>query len=303
MQLAYLRETRRGKPAAALRRSNGEYLDIAAAIEKWVKASGGESSVSFNNPSPLDFALVALETVTALRLATSELEDSAFTDCLYPSSSALIAPIPRPNRILAIGRNYGAHALELGNAVPEEPIVFMKPGSCVIGPGDSIVIPDGVGRVDFEAELAVVIGKGGKDISEENALSHVTAYTIFNDVTARDKQRAAQEKKHPWFLAKSLDTFGPLGPFLVTVDEIADPHNLQITLKVNGETKQDGSTEGMNFRIPYLIAYLSRWFKLEPGDIIATGTPAGVGPIVPGDSLEIEITGLGKLTNDIIAGT
>lgn len=300
MQLAYLKETRRGRPGAALRRGNGEFLDIAAAVEKWVRASGGQPSLAFNNPAPLDFALVSLETVSALRLAARELGDDAFTDCLYPADAPLLPPIPRPNRILAIGRNYGEHAKELGNAVPEEPIVFMKASSCVIGPEEAIVIPEGVGRVDFEAELAVVIGKGGKNIAEADALSHICAYTIFNDVTARDKQRAAQEKKHPWFLAKSLDTFGPLGPYLVTPDEIPDPHNLRITLKVNGETRQDGSTSDMIFSIPALIAYLSRWLTLEPGDLIATGTPPGVGPIIPGDVVGIEIPGLGTLRNSVV---
>lgn len=301
MQLAYLKETRRGTPRAALRRSSGEYLEIVAAIEKWVRASGGQPTLAFNNPTPLDFALLPLETVTSLRLAATELGDEAFADCLYPADTPLIAPIPRPNRILAIGRNYGEHARELGNAVPEEPIVFMKASSCVIGPEEAIVIPEGVGRVDFEAELAVVIGKGGRNISEANALSHIAAYTIFNDVTARDKQRAAQEKKHPWFLAKSLDTFGPMGPYLVTADEIPNPHDLRITLKVNGETRQDGSTADMIFPIPCLIAYLSRWFALEPGDLIATGTPPGVGPVLPGDALEIEISGLGVLRNVVQA--
>ena len=300
MRLAYLKETRRGKPATALVQSDGSLLDVIGVMEAWGKQfQGDDRPFAFGDPSPLEIALIAAATTQTLQTGRTFLGESEWQSFVYPADAPLLPPIPRPNRILAIGRNYGEHAKELGNAVPEEPIVFMKASSCVVGPDAPIVIPDGVGRVDFEAELAIIIGKGGKNILEEDALAHIAAYTIFNDVTARDRQRAAQEKKHPWFLAKSLDTFGPLGPYLVTADEIPAPHNLPITLTVNGETRQEGNTGDMIFPIPYLISYLSRWMALEPGDLIATGTPPGVGPIVPGDTVEITIPGLGILRNPV----
>ena len=302
MRLAYLKQTRRGAAATALVQPDGQFLDIVGVMEAWGREVQGDTpSFAFGAPTPFEISLMAEATQKTLEIGKNFLGETKAGDCLYPSDAPLLAPISRPNRILAIGRNYGEHAKELGNAVPEEPIVFMKASSCVVGPDAPILIPEGVGRVDFEGELAIVIGRGGKNIAEADAMNHIAAYTIFNDVTARDRQRAAQEKKHPWFLAKSLDTFGPLGPFLVTADAVPDPHNLQIILTVNGETKQNGSTGAMIFSLPYLIAYLSRWMALEPGDVIATGTPPGVGPIVPGDTVEITISGLGTLRNPVIA--
>jgi 5-oxopent-3-ene-1,2,5-tricarboxylate decarboxylase / 2-hydroxyhepta-2,4-diene-1,7-dioate isomerase len=217
-------------------------------------------------------------------------------------SPALLAPIPRPNRILAIGRNYAEHAKELGNAVPDEPVVFLKSSTSVIGPEIAIQIPRWVGRVDFEAELLVVLGSGGKNIPESDALSHVVGYTLFNDVTAREKSKQLQSKGHPWFLAKSMDTFGPMGPYLLTPDEVSNPHDLEITLTVNGEIKQQSKTDAMIHTIPKLIAFLSRWFALEKGDVIATGTPPGVGPIVPGDTVSLTIPGFGVLANPVVEG-
>jgi 2-keto-4-pentenoate hydratase/2-oxohepta-3-ene-1,7-dioic acid hydratase in catechol pathway len=213
---------------------------------------------------------------------------------------ALLAPIPRPNRILAIGRNYAEHAKELGNAVPDEPVVFLKASTSVIGPNTPIQIPIWVGRVDFEAELLVVLGSGGKNIAESDALSHVAGYTLFNDVTAREKSKALQAKGHPWFLAKSMDTFGPMGPYLLTPDEVNNPHDIEITLTVNGIIKQQSKTDAMIHTIPKLIAFLSQWFTLEKGDVIATGTPPGVGPIVAGDTVSIAIAGFGTLTNSVL---
>ena len=175
----------------------------------------------------------------------------------------------------------------------------MKASQSVIGPDQEICIPEGVGRVDYEGELLVVLGKGGKNIPESEAMGCVVGYTCFNDVTAREKSKALQSKGHPWFLAKSLDTFGPLGPHLVTVDELPDPSDIGVQLRVNGETKQNGRTSQMIHSIPKLIAYLSGWFALEPGDVIATGTPPGVGPLVVGDLVEVEIEGIGVLRSAV----
>jgi 2-keto-4-pentenoate hydratase/2-oxohepta-3-ene-1,7-dioic acid hydratase in catechol pathway len=222
-------------------------------------------------------------------------------DLLAGDDARLLAPVPRPNRILAIGRNYAEHAREQGAQVAEEPIVFLKASTSVIGPGAAIAIPEWLGRVDFEAELLVVLGRGGRYVSEANAMDLVAGYTVFNDVTAREQQRKDQERKHPWFRSKSMDTFGPMGPYLVTADEVPDPHALRVTCTVNGETRQDDTTGSMVYRIPHLIAFLSRWFALEPGDVIATGTPSGIGPIVPGDVVECTVTGVGTLRNPVFA--
>lgn len=239
---------------------------------------------------------------TAISYAVSSLAMNGEADeAAVPSASRLLAPLPRPNRILAIGRNYAEHAKEQGATVTEEPIVFLKASQSVIAPDEPIRIPEGIGRVDYEAELMVVLGSGGRNIPEAEAMNHVAGYTVFNDVTARTMQKKAQSSNQPWFLSKSLDTFGPMGPYLITADEIPDPHNLRISLTVNGETKQDDTTRSMVFSIPFLIAYLSRFFALEPGDVIATGTPSGIGPIVPGDVVTVTVEGIGTLTNPVEA--
>ncbi|HEY3329580.1 MAG TPA: fumarylacetoacetate hydrolase family protein [Capsulimonadaceae bacterium] len=214
----------------------------------------------------------------------------------------LTAPLPRPNRIFGIGRNYAEHAKETGAEVPtEEPIVFLKASSCVIGSGKAIVYPDYAEQVDFEGELAVVIGMAGKDIARDDAMRHVAGYTIFNDVTERFMQKRDIAKGLPWFRSKSLDTFGPMGPALITPDEIKDPHNLTIRTAVNGEVKQEANTKEMVHRIDKIISYLSHYFALEPGDVIATGTPSGIGPLAVGDVVTVTIEGIGTLSNPVVA--
>lgn len=233
--------------------------------------------------------------------ALKDLERHKALDQIWQEAGVtLAAPLPRPNRILAIGRNYAAHASEMGNEAPTEPIVFQKASSSVIADGRPIVLPPHLGRIDFEGELAVVLGRGGKNVPEAEALSLVAGYTLLNDVTARDEQKRAIAGSLPWFLSKSHDTFCPLGPCLVTADEIPDPHALELTLSVNGEIKQQGSTGAMLFRIPRLIAFLSRQLALEPGDVIATGTPPGVGPLRAGDTVEVRIAEIGTLRNPVI---
>ena len=230
-----------------------------------------------------------------------DLEKARVLDKLWLETGVvLLAPLPSPNRILAIGRNYSEHAKELGSEVPDEPIVFQKASSSVIASGQPIVLPSGIGRVDFEGELAVVIGVGGRNITEAEALSHVAGYTLLNDVTARDAQKRAIAKSLPWFLSKSYDTFGPLGPCIVTPDEIPDPAALMLTLSVNGDVRQQASVSEMLFSIPALIAYLSKHIALAPGDVIATGTPPGVGPLHPGDLVEVRIPEIGTLENPVL---
>jgi 2-keto-4-pentenoate hydratase/2-oxohepta-3-ene-1,7-dioic acid hydratase in catechol pathway len=221
-------------------------------------------------------------------------------DYCLPASTTLACPLPTPNRILAIGRNFADHAKELGNAIPDEPVVFQKANSSIIGPGESIVLPTAIGQVDHEGELLVVIGTGGRDIALDAALGHVAGYSIINDVTARAKSKALQAKGYPWFLAKCRDTFGPIGPVVVSANSLIDQFPLTINVTVNGEVRQHGTTDHMIHDVAALIHYLSTVTELMPGDCIATGTPSGVGPLVAGDSVTVTISGIGTLTNPVI---
>ena len=221
-------------------------------------------------------------------------------DYCLPASTALACPLPSPNRILAIGRNYADHAKELGNAIPDEPVVFQKANSSIIGPGASIVLPTAIGQVDHEGELLVVIGTGGRDIPLETALSHVAGYSIINDVTARAKSKALQAKGYPWFLAKCRDTFGPIGPVVVAASSLAEQFPLTIDVTINGTLRQHGTTDQMIHDVAALIHFLSTVTELMPGDCIATGTPSGVGPLVAGDSVTVIISGIGTLTNSVV---
>lgn len=219
----------------------------------------------------------------------------------------LLAPLLDPPKIVCVGLNYRDHAIETGLAIPASPVLFSKYSSAIVGPDEAVVHPGSelTTRLDYEVELAVVIGIGGKQIPESKALDHVFGYTVANDISARD----LQFQEGQWLKGKTLDTFLPLGPAIVTADEIEDPHRLHIRLDLNGQTMQSSSTEEMIFRIPYLIAYLSKLFTLEPGDLILTGTPAGVGharrpPVYlqPGDIMRAEIDGIGVLENRVTGG-
>ncbi|MBN2090496.1 fumarylacetoacetate hydrolase family protein [candidate division KSB1 bacterium] len=230
----------------------------------------------------------ALQTINELR----PLSDFQITD-----DFTYEIPISRPSKVICLGRNYAAHARESGNEPPSEPIIFAKAPSSLIPHQGTILIPKGIGRVDHEVELAVIIGKTGKSIPESNAMDYVAGYTIVNDVTARDRQFAEIKASQPWFLSKGLDTFGPIGPYLVPKDQIPDPHKLDITLKINGEIKQKSNTSNMIFSIPELIAFISRFMTLNCGDIISTGTPEGISPLKDGDIVEAEIPEIGILRN------
>ena len=212
----------------------------------------------------------------------------------------LLPPLRRPDKIIALARNYAAHAKETGSKVPTEPVVFCKTNHAIIGPDAPIEIPEGIGRVDYEAELAVVIGDTARDVRREDAYRYVAGYTILNDVTARDLQKKATSAAHPWYLSKNIDTFCPIGPCVITPDAVENPMNLAIECQVNGETRQKDRTSSMIFDIPALIEYLSRLVTLEPGDIISTGTPEGIGPLVPGDTVTCIIEGIGELSNPVV---
>ena len=216
----------------------------------------------------------------------------------------LLAPVPNPPRIFGIGVNYADHAAESGTRMRDVPTVFMVLSSAVVGPGAEVVLPPNSAAVDYEAELAVVIGKAGHRIAASEWEEHVFGYTIMNDVSARDVQRATSQ----WSLAKSFPTFAPMGPWVVTKDEIADPHRLGISLTIGGERLQDANTSQMIYKIPALIEYLSGIVPLVVGDVISTGTPAGVGMgrtpqrwLKAGEEMIIEIEEIGELRNPVVA--
>ena len=213
----------------------------------------------------------------------------------YELSELRILPPSCPSKIICVGLNYRDHAEELSMEVPETPILFLKPPSAVVGHEDKILYPACSSRVDYEAELAVVIGKRFKNIKADRAEDVIAGYTCFNDVTARD----LQQKDGQWTRAKSFDTFAAFGPFIACSDEL-DVSDLKISCRVNGEIRQESSTSNLIFDIPYLIEFISEVMTLEVGDVIATGTPPGVGEMQRGDCVEVEIQGIGTLRNEVI---
>lgn len=249
----------------------------------------------------------ALQTIRQMVQAYQQLlaSDSADAQAVsFPLSEVtILPPVTRPQKILAIGANYRAHCAESGMPVPQKPIVFVKVTSALTAHGEAIVYPRITQELDYEGELAVIIGKRARHVPEEDAMQYIAGYTIMNDVSARDLQRTEGQ----WSRAKGCDTFAPCGPWLVTADEIADPHNLTIETRVNGEVRQHASTGDMIFPIPFLIAYITSAMTLMPGDIITTGTSAGVGVyrqpkglLQPGDEVSIRIEGIGELRNYVV---
>lgn len=215
-----------------------------------------------------------------------------------PGNPRLGPCVAGTGKFVCIGLNYSDHAAEAGMQAPSEPIVFMKATSAIVGPNDDVLIPRGSEKTDWEVELAVVIGRTAKYVSEADALDYVAGYCVANDVSERAFQI---ERQGQWTKGKSCDTFGPIGPWLVTRDEVADPGNLDMWLKVNGETMQQGSTRTMIFGVAHIVSYLSQFMSLQPGDVIATGTPPGVGMgkkpqrfLKPGDVVELGVAGLGE---------
>jgi 2-keto-4-pentenoate hydratase/2-oxohepta-3-ene-1,7-dioic acid hydratase in catechol pathway len=223
------------------------------------------------------------------------------------AAAQLLPPIPDPPKIICLGLNYRDHAAESGAPIPKEPILFSKYATALIGPEQPIVLPPVSQEVDYEAELVVVVGKAGKNIREQDAMSHVAGYTVGHDVSARDWQLKKDGKQ--WMVGKTFDTFAPIGPHLVTADEVPDPQALAIKLRLNGQTMQDSTTSQLIFPVGWTLAYLSQVFTLQPGDLIFTGTPPGVGfarkpPVFlkPGDVVEVEIERLGVLRNPVVQG-
>lgn len=229
-----------------------------------------------------------------------EINNGIVTSCdgdgkTYELEDLEVLPPCNPSKIICVGLNYHDHAAEVGMKVPDEPVIFIKPPSAVLGHRGKIIYPRSSHRVDYEAELAVIIGKRCKNINYERAYDVIAGFTCFNDVTARDLQRRDVQ----WTRAKSFDTFAPVGPFIMPADDF-DPDNAYIKARVNGEIRQDSNTSNLIFDVPYLIEFISGIMTLEVGDIIATGTPPGVGELNPGDIVEIEIEGIGILSNEVV---
>lgn len=248
-----------------------------------------------------DFSPETLTPDLLARLADADLSSLP----VAPKNIRIGAPLKRVGHFLAIGLNYADHAAETGAAIPQEPVVFSKAPSSLCGPDDIILLPPGSQKLDWEVELAVVIGKRCDHVTEEDALDHVLGYTLCNDVSERDYQK---DRGGQWIKGKSAPTFGPLGPFIATADEIKDPQSLRMFLDVNGERRQSGSTATMIFSVAHIISYLSRFMALEPGDVIITGTPAGVGAgmtppqfLREGDEIRLGMEGLGEQRHMIAA--
>lgn len=216
----------------------------------------------------------------------------------FSKDSRIAAPMKRPSKIVCVGLNYAKHAAESGMPLPKEPVLFFKATSAIVGPNDDLVIPKGSTKTDWEVELGVVIGKKASYVSKEKAMEHVAGYVLHNDYSEREFQL---ERDGQWVKGKSCDTFAPIGPYIVTPDEIKDPHNLDVWLSLNGEVMQKSNTSDLVFNIPHLVSYISQFMTLLPGDIISTGTPFGVGLglnppkyLKPGDVVELGIEGLGS---------
>lgn len=272
----------------------------------WATLLGRSGTLAGDMVHLLEQGESALQAVRDLLQAyrQPQASDSTVQAVSFPLSEVTcLPPVTRPQKILAIGANYRAHCAESGMPVPQKPIVFVKVTSALVAHGEAIVYPRITQELDYEGELAVVIGKRARHVPQEDAMQYIAGYTIMNDVSARDLQRTEGQ----WSRAKGCDTFAPCGPWLVTADEIVDPHRLTIETRVNGEVRQQASTGDMIFPIPFLIAHITAAMTLLPGDIITTGTPAGVGVyrqprglLQPGDEVAIRIEGIGELRNRVV---
>lgn len=274
-----------------------------ARLGAWIAGDQIVDLHAANNAIP-DSMLAFLQAGESAHKLAEHVVSNVPQTAIYPLAQVTLnAPVPRPGKIICIGLNYRDHAAESGQAVPDFPTVFAKYASCVIGPDQPIEIPRVTEQVDYEAELAFVIGKPARHVAEFNALSYVAGYVPFHDVSARDYQTRTSQ----WTLGKTFDTFGPMGPALVTRDEIPDPQTLGISLSINGEVLQHSNTRELVFTVQKLVTILSSVMTLEPGDLVSTGTPSGVGAartpkrwLRAGDVVRIEISGLGVLSNPVI---
>jgi 2-keto-4-pentenoate hydratase/2-oxohepta-3-ene-1,7-dioic acid hydratase in catechol pathway len=272
---------------------NGRYVDLARASQDALPSSMREFLEQGDS---------------AMEKAKQVLESAKSSDDSYSAEQVTLkAPVPDPRKVICVGLNYADHAAESGAAIPPEPVLFSKYPTAIIGPGEAILLPPESQEVDYEVEFVFVIGKRGRRIPQEQAMDYVAGYTVGHDVSARDWQ--LRKPGGQWMMGKTFDTFAPIGPALVTKDEVPDPHNLKITCTVSGEVLQHSNTNQLIFKVPELVSYISKVITLEPGDAVFTGTPPGVGfarkpPrfLKEGDVCELEVEGLGKLVNPVKNG-
>ena len=279
--------------------TGGKWLNFTAAHEKYLEVSGQDGKAPITSVRQL--VCSGQMTPVFLRKVVDSVEErDALEQFVVENATDFGLPF-RPGKIVAMGRNYADHAAETGHSAPEEPIIFSKAPSTCVGPNEAIVAKSEYGRVDHEVELALVIGRQAKDVDPGDAEGFIAGYTIMNDVTSRTLQKKDIKNGHPWFRSKSIDTFGPLGPYIVLPDEFPFPPEVDLELKVNGETRQKSNTANFIFDIPQMLAFITRLMTLEPGDVISTGTPEGISQINPGDIVEATIEGIGKLSNPVVA--
>ncbi len=280
-------------------RTDRGVIDVAAA-----QAALGASKAAA--PESIDAVIAGGDAALAALTDLVGRADAAQADWLLDEASLTLGPaVPNPGKIVCVGLNYRKHAEESGAAIPETPVLFSKFANTVAAPNEEIPLPESAEQYDYEVELGVIIGKPVKNVAEGDALDTVLGYVTANDLSARDLQTRTSQ----WILGKTLDKFMPIGPYLVTADEIPDPQALQLRTWMNGELRQDSNTSDMIFPVAEIISYISRHFSLEPGDVIITGTPSGVilglaekKWLAPGDVVEVEVEKLGKLSNRMVAG-
>lgn len=277
----------------------GNMLNFTEAFQAMQLIETGSCSCPMRAPIDLmDKGLFALETFNDV---VDFVNKHNMLEKYCTSDYQILSPIANPSKILAMGRNYLAHAQELGNYVPPEPVYFSKLPSSIIGPDEPVVYKKFLTRVDPEVELAVIIGKKGSNIPEDEVWDYIAGYTIANDVTARDLQAEDFKTSSPWTRSKGIDTFCPIGPSITLADEINPPIELDIELRVNGEARQKSNTRNFLFTIPQCISYISKYHTLYPGDIILTGTPEGIAPVYPGEIIECIVEKIGILRNPVVA--
>lgn len=298
MKLISYRRQDETESVGILRDDLGGAIDLVRALAVFSTVANECAPMVTDMFDLLSYGLVEVELLNEVQ---EFVKTHNLTEELLDTNYKVLAPIARPGAIYALGRNYPAHARESGLEPPKEPVYFGKAVTAVIGPDENVVYKKWLTRVDPEAELAVVIGRHGSDIPEADAPLFIAGYTCLNDVTARDIQKVDLENAHPWLRSKGMDTFCPMGPNITLPDEMPDPLHIDVEMRVNGETRQKDNTRSLTFNIPFLISWISRYHTLYPGDVISTGTPEGMKPVVPGDMMEVIIEGVGILRNPVVA--
>ncbi|HPO07530.1 MAG TPA: fumarylacetoacetate hydrolase family protein [bacterium] len=275
----------------------GTLLDLSRAAACHAASRGTELKYP---DSVVDFLTGEYGTSKARKQLVDFIEQHHLTDDLAVTGPVrFLPPVPCPQKILALGRNYAAHAAESNLSVPKEPIIFSMSPMSVIGHEDAVLIPPDTGRVDHEIELAVIIGRQGYRVNRTQAAEMVAGYTILNDVTARAMQIRDMAEASPWFRSKSFDTFCPMGPWVVTPDDMPDPLHVDLELRVNDDVRQSSNTRYMIFDIPFVLEFITQWITVVPGDILSTGTPEGISEVHPGEIMTAKIQGMGTLRNPV----